>query len=120
MAPYLCQSFTYQSEFLWFTPGIFVFVIILSLNFQFVRQVLHFICVHPDVDFGDGSPADSNLRGKQTNGAGVGSGGSSVWPPTDDRKTIKIEKIIYQTKRKDKLDLHMTACWRLFKKRQDF
>ena len=48
----------------------------------------------PDVDFGDGSPADSNLRGKQTNGAAVGSGGSSGWPPTDDRKTIKIEKII--------------------------
>ena len=51
--------------------------------------------VDPDVDFGDGSPADSNLRGKQTNGAGVGSGGSSVWPPTDDRKTIKIEKIVW-------------------------
>ena len=31
MAPYLCQSFTYQSEFLWFTPGIFVFVIMYLL-----------------------------------------------------------------------------------------
>ena len=54
----------------------------------------HILCVRPDVDFGDGSPADSNLGGKQTNGAAVGSGGSSVWPPTDDRKTIKIEKIV--------------------------
>ena len=47
---------------------------------------------YPDVDFGDGSPADSNLGSKQTNGAAAA--GSSVCPPTDDRKAIKIWQMI--------------------------
>ena len=47
----------------------------------------------PGVGFVDRGPADCNIGANKQplQWWVVGSGGSSVWPPADDRKTIKIE-----------------------------